>query len=116
MQPVQQGHKICFMSGSVGEGVASLWEDLHQVLGPGASLIEGDGVRYAVTGINDKSSDEPRGVVRHYCLDCHLHGCDIQRVAYAKSPTNASGKPVKDIVKKDDKVKHRLSQARQRRW
>merc|ERR1712243_164379 len=74
--------------GSGGEGVATLSEDLHQVVGEltssqvqtddgvreSVTFIDGDTMGDTVTSIHDDTSGTTRGVQGQHSLDSHVHG------------------------------------------
>merc|ERR1719309_1526486 len=78
--------------GSGGEGVATLSEDLHQVVGEltasqvktndgvGESItfVDGDTVGDTVTSIHDDTSGTTRGVQGQHSLDSHVHGGHVE--------------------------------------
>ena len=77
---------------SGGERVATLGQDLHQVvgqvtagqiqsedgMGQGISLIDGHGVRHAITGIQDNTGGPTRGIEREHGLDGDVHGGSVE--------------------------------------
>ena len=77
---------------SGGEGVATLCEDLHQVVGEipagqiqtengvgeGISLVDGHGVSDTITRVEYDTSGTTRGVQRQYSLDGHVHGRGVE--------------------------------------
>merc|ERR1711921_33391 len=78
--------------GSGGEGVSTLSEDLHQVVGQFTSsqvqtddgvresvtLIDGDTVGDTVTSVHDDTSGTARGVQGEHSLDGHVHGGHVE--------------------------------------
>merc|ERR1712131_93156 len=75
-----------------GERVASLGEDLHQVvgeltsskvktddgMGEGITFIDGDGVGDTITGVHDDTGGTARGVQREDSLDGNVHGGHVE--------------------------------------
>merc|ERR1711936_1366648 len=75
-----------------GEGVASLGEDLHEVVGEltasqvetddgggeSVTLVDGDTVRDTVTGVHDDTSGTAGGVQGEYSLDGDVHGGHVE--------------------------------------
>ena len=78
--------------GSGGEGVATLGEDLHQVvcqvttgqiqtedgMGESVSLVDGHGVGDTITRVEHDTSGTSRGVQRQHSLDGHVHGRGVE--------------------------------------
>merc|ERR1711921_26558 len=78
--------------GSGGEGVATLSEDLHQVVGEltssqvqtddgvreSVTFIDGDTMGDTVTSIHDDTSGTTRGVQGQHSLDSHVHGGHVE--------------------------------------
>merc|ERR1711953_609684 len=78
--------------GSGGERVASLGEDLHEVVGEltasrvqtedgvGESItfIDGDGVGYTITRVHDNTSGTSRSVEGKDSLDGNIHGWHVE--------------------------------------
>mmetsp|Transcript_41744 Transcript_41744/g.75496 ORF Transcript_41744/g.75496 Transcript_41744/m.75496 type:complete len:285 (+) Transcript_41744:610-1464(+) len=83
-------HDLTLSSG--GEGVAALCEDLHQVLGQitagqvqtqngvrqRIALVDGHGVRHAISAVHHDARGAARGVERQHSLDCHIHGRHVE--------------------------------------
>merc|ERR1712203_1190336 len=77
---------------SGGEGVTSLSEDLHEVVGEltasqvqtedgvgeGITFIDGDGVGNTITGVHDNTGGTARGVQREDSLDGNVHGGHVE--------------------------------------
>merc|ERR1712165_141642 len=77
-----------FPLGSGGEAVASLGEDLHQVvsqvttgqiqpedgMGQGITFIDGDSVGDTITTVQDNTGGPTRGIEGEDSLDGHIHG------------------------------------------
>merc|ERR1719429_285840 len=75
-----------------GEAVASLGQDLHQVVGEvttskietkdgvgeSVSLIDGDGVRDTISGVEDNTGGTSRGVQGEDSLDGDIHGGGVE--------------------------------------
>merc|ERR1712066_860677 len=75
-----------------GEGVATLGEDLHQVVGELAAsqvktdngvgesvtLVDGDTVGDTVTGVHDDTGGTPGGVQGEHSLDGDVHGGHVE--------------------------------------
>merc|ERR1711921_39066 len=82
--------------GSGGEGVATLSEDLHQVVGQFTSskvktddgvrksvtFIDRDSMGDTVTCIHDDTSGTTRGVQGQHSLDGHVHGRHVERLEH----------------------------------
>ena len=78
--------------GGGGEGVATLGEDLHEVVGQvtsgkvetddgvgkGVTLVDGDGVGDAVAGIEDAAGGTAGGIEGKDGLDVDVHGGDVE--------------------------------------
>merc|ERR1712045_797290 len=78
--------------GGGGEGVATLGEDLHQVVGEltasqvktddgvgeSVTLVDGDTVGDTVTGVHDDTSGTARGVQGEHGLDGDVHGGHVE--------------------------------------
>merc|ERR1719308_435633 len=78
--------------GSGGEGVATLSQDLHEVVGQltaskvktdngvgeGITFIDGDSVRDTVTRVHDNTSGTARGVQGENGLDSDIHGGGVE--------------------------------------
>merc|ERR1719455_2806 len=78
--------------GSGGEGVATLSQDLHQVVGEltaskvktdngvgeGITFIDGNTVGDTVTRVHDDASGTARGVQREHSLNGNIHGRGIE--------------------------------------
>merc|ERR1719391_1260575 len=78
--------------GSGGEGVASLGEDLHQVVsevpagqvqtqdgvGQGVTLVDGHSVGHTVSGVEHDTSGTSRGVQGEHGLDSDVHGGGVE--------------------------------------
>merc|ERR1712098_93197 len=78
--------------GSGGEGVATLSQDLHQVVGQltaskvktdngvgeGITFIDGDTVGHTVTRVHDDTSGTARGVQGEHGLDGDIHGRGVE--------------------------------------
>merc|ERR1719362_204606 len=78
--------------GGGGEGVATLCEDLHQVVGEltasqvktknsvgeSVTLVDGDIVRGTVSGVHDNTSGTARGVQGEDSLDSDVHGGRVE--------------------------------------
>ena len=78
--------------GGGGEGVTTLGEDLHEVVGEvaagkvetddgvgeGVSLVDGDGVGDSVSGIEDAAGGTSGGVQGEDGLDVDVHGRDVE--------------------------------------
>merc|ERR1712177_123989 len=81
---------------SGGERVATLGQDLHEVvgelttskietndgMGKGITLIDGDAVRDTVTGIHDDTSGTARGIEGEHGLDGDIHGGGVPGSRY----------------------------------
>ena len=81
-----------FTLGSGGEGVPTLSEDLHQVVGQVTasqvqtedgmgkciSFIDGHSVRYTITRIKHDTSGTSRGIQRKHSLDSHVHSWSVE--------------------------------------
>jgi len=81
-----------FTLGRGGEGVSSLGEDLHEVVREvsasqvetqdgvrkGVTLVDGDGVRDAVAGVEDDTGGTTRGVEGQDGLDGDVHGGGVE--------------------------------------
>merc|ERR1711905_25570 len=77
---------------SGGERVASLGEDLHQVVGQltaskvepedgvgkGITFIDGDGVGHTIAGVHDDTGGTARGVQGEHSLDGDVHGGHVE--------------------------------------
>jgi len=77
---------------SGGEGVSTLGEDLHQVvgeftasqvqtedgMGESITFIDGDGVGDTITGIHDNTSGSARGIEGEDSLDGNIHGGHVE--------------------------------------
>merc|ERR1712106_293895 len=75
-----------------GEGVATLSQDLHEVVGEltaskvqtddgvgeSISLIDGDSVGDTVTRVHDNTGGTARGVQGEHSLDGHIHGGAVE--------------------------------------
>merc|ERR1719283_619329 len=78
--------------GSGGEGVATLSEDLHEIIGQFTSskvktddgvresvtFIDRDSMRDTVTSVHDDTSGTTRGVQGQHSLDCHVHSGHVE--------------------------------------
>ena len=78
--------------GRGGERVATLGEDLHQVIcevtsgqvqtedgvGQGVALVDGDSVGHTVTGVEDDTCGTTGGVQGEHGLDGHVHGGGVE--------------------------------------
>ena len=81
-----------FSLGGGGEAVASLCEDLHEVvceiatgkiqtkdgMGKGVTLIDGHGVGYTITRVHNDTCGTARGVQRQHSLDGYVHGGGVE--------------------------------------
>merc|ERR1712096_45652 len=81
-----------FTLGGGGEGVPTLGEDLHQVVGQvtagkiqtddgvgqGVSLVDGDGVGHTITRVQDNPGGAARGVEGEHGLDGDVHGGGVE--------------------------------------
>merc|ERR1719187_1565687 len=81
-----------FPLSSGGEGVATLSQDLHEVVGQltpsqvktdngvgeGITFIDGDTVGDTVTGVHDDTSGTARGVQGEHSLDSDIHGGGVE--------------------------------------
>merc|ERR1719397_1234438 len=82
--------------GGGGEGVATLSEDLHEVIsevtasqvetedgvGESIAFVDGDGVGDAVTGVHDDTGGTARGVQGKHGLDGHVHRGGVERLEH----------------------------------
>ena len=78
--------------GSGGERIATLGEDLHEVVsqittgqvqtedgvGKGITLVDGDGVRDTITGIKNDTSGTSRSIERQNGLDGNVHSWSVE--------------------------------------
>ena len=94
-----------FSLGCGGEGVSTLGEDFHEVVGQvpagevetddgvgeGVSLVDGHGVRDSVSRIEDASSGASGGVEGEHGLDVDVHGGDIKGLEHDLGHTLAVG-------------------------
>merc|ERR1711931_322748 len=83
-------HNLSLSSG--GEGVTSLGEDLHQVVGEftasqvktedsvgeGITFIDGDGVGNTIARVHDNTGGTTRGVQGEDSLDGNIHGGHVE--------------------------------------
>mmetsp|Transcript_707 Transcript_707/g.1130 ORF Transcript_707/g.1130 Transcript_707/m.1130 type:complete len:390 (+) Transcript_707:183-1352(+) len=81
-----------FTFGSGGEGVSTLCQDLHEVIGEitsgkvetdngvgeGISLVNGDSVGNTISRVEDTSSSTSRGIQRKHRLNIDIHGRNIK--------------------------------------
>ena len=81
-----------FTLGRGGEGVATLGQDLHQVVsqvtpgqvqtedgvGEGITLVDGYGVGHTVTRVEHDTGGAAGGVQRQHSLDGHVHGWGVE--------------------------------------
>ena len=81
-----------FTLGSGGEGVATLSEDLHEVvgqitssqvetkdgMGQGITLIDGNCVRDTITRVKNDTSGTSRGIEGEHSLDGNVHGWGVE--------------------------------------
>merc|ERR1712180_447703 len=77
---------------SGGERVATLSEDLHQVVsqltasqvepedgvGEGITFIDGDSVRHTISRVHDNTSGTARSIKGQHSLDGHIHGGHVE--------------------------------------
>ncbi len=75
-----------------GEGVATLCQDLHEVVcevaagqvqtqdgvGQGVALIDGHCVGHTITGVHDNTSGTTRGIQGQHSLDGNVHGGGVE--------------------------------------
>merc|ERR1719410_701760 len=83
-------YNLTFSSG--GERVASLSKDLHKVvsqvtasqvqpedgMGQSITFIDGDGMGYTISRVQDNTSGPTRGIKRQHSLDGHIHGRRVE--------------------------------------
>ena len=83
-------HDLPFGSG--GKGVATLGQNLHQVvgqvsagqietndsMGKSVTLVDGNSVRYTITAVHDNSRGPPGSVQRQHSLDGDVHGWCVE--------------------------------------
>ena len=83
-------HNLTLSSGC--EGVATLGQDLHQVvgqitpsqiqtkdgMGESVALVDGHGVRHTITGVEHDASSTTRRVQRQHGLDGHVHCWSVE--------------------------------------
>merc|ERR1712184_25028 len=101
-----------------GEGVASLGEDLHQVVsevtagkvetedsvGKGITLVDGDSVGDTVTGVKDDTSSTARGVQGEDSLDGDVHGGGVEGLKHDLSHLLPVGLGVEGSLSQEDGV------------
>merc|ERR1711868_217716 len=99
-----------------GEGVASLGEDLHQVVGELTSskvktddgvgesitLVDGDTVGDTVTGVHDDTSGTSRGVQGEDSLDGDVHGGHVEGLEHDLGHLLTVGLGVKGSLSQKD--------------
>ena len=85
-----------FTLGSGGEGVATLGEDLHEVVGQvtagqvetkdgvgqGVSLVDGNGVGNTITRVENNTGGTSRGIEGKNSLDGNIHGWRVERLKH----------------------------------
>merc|ERR1712128_252945 len=101
---------------SGGEGVATLSQDLHEVVGQlttgkvemdngvgeSVSLIDWDTVGYTVTRVHHDTSGTARGVQRENCLDGHVHGGAVEGLKHDLGHLLSVGLGVEGSLSQED--------------
>ena len=104
--------------GSGGEGVATLGQDLHQVVGQvttgqvqtqdgvgqGVSLVDGHSVRDTITRVKHDASGTARGVQRQHSLDGHVHGRGVEGLKHDLGHLLTVGLGVEGSLSQQDRV------------
>merc|ERR1711862_399938 len=102
--------------GGGGEGVATLSQDLHQVVGQLTSskvetddgmresitFIDGDTVGDTVTRVHDDTSGTARGIQGKYSLDGHIHGGHVEGLEHDLSHLLPVGLGVQGSLSEQD--------------
>merc|ERR1719220_2825305 len=101
-----------------GERVASLGEDLHQVVsevtaskvetedgvGKGITLVDGDSVGDTITGVKDDTGGTSGGVQGEPCLDGDVHGGRVEGLKHNLSHLLTVGLGVEGSLSQEDGV------------
>merc|ERR1711931_106117 len=104
--------------GGSGERVAPLGQDLHQVVGQisasqvqtkdgvgqGVALVDGDGVRHAVSGVEHDTGGTTRGVQGEHSLDGHVHGGSVESLKHDLGHLLSVGLGVEGSLCQEDRV------------
>merc|ERR1719330_312628 len=104
--------------GSGGEGVATLSEDLHEVvsevtasqvqpedgMGQGVSFIDGDSVGNTITRVHDDTSGPTRGIQGKYGLDGNIHGGGVESFEHDLSHLLPVGFGIKGSLSQENGV------------
>merc|ERR1719418_512816 len=99
-----------------GEGVATLGEDLHQVvgeltasqvktdngMGESVTLVDGDAMGDTVTGVHDDTSGTSRGVQGEHSLDGDVHGGHVEGLEHDLGHLLPVGLGVEGSLSKED--------------
>jgi len=107
-----------FPLGSGGEAVASLGEDLHQVvsqvttgqvqpedgMGQGITFIDGDSVGDTITTVQDNTGGPTRGIQREDSLDGHIHGRCVEGLKHDLGHLFPVGLRVEGSFSQEDRV------------
>merc|ERR1719483_1386449 len=103
---------------SGGEGVATLGQDLHQVVGElttsqiktdnsvGESItfVYGDTMRYTITRVHHNTSGTTRGIQREDSLDSNIHGRHVECLEHDLGHLLPVGLGVKGSLSKEDRL------------
>merc|ERR1711953_971169 len=103
---------------SGGEGVASLGEDLHEVVGEltasqvktdngvgeSVTLVDGDTVGDTVTGVHDNSSGTARGIEGEDSLDGNIHGGHVEGLEHDLGHLLTVSLGVEGSLSKEDRL------------
>ena len=82
--------------GGCGEGVATLGQNLHEIvgqvpaghvetkdgMGKSITLIDGNGVCYTITAVQNDSCGTTRSVQRQHSLDSDIHGWGVESLKH----------------------------------
>ena len=104
--------------GSGGERVASLSEDLHQVVsevtasqvqtedgvGQSITLIDGDSVGHTISRVQDNASGPARGIEGEDSLDGHVHGRGVEGLKHDLGHLLPVGLGVEGSLSEQDRV------------
>ena len=107
-----------FTLGSGGERVATLGQDLHQVVsqvtssqiqtedgvGKGITLVDGHGVRHTITRVKHDASGTSRGIQREHSLDGHVHGRGVEGLEHDLGHLLTVGLGVEGSLSQKDRV------------
>jgi len=107
-----------FTLSSCGEGVTTLSEDLHQVLGQVAAskiqthngvgksitFIDGDSVGDTITRVQHATSGTTGGIQRKHSLNVDIHGRDVEGLEHDLSHTLSVGLGVEGSLSQQDRV------------